>query len=120
MIPDLRCVYCGGLILDRRGTEDDLAVRYIVRADSARDWDAKNPHAGDIRIAWHWHCACEDPLHEAMADSDAAFFRAPKGERKPVIERQVGIVKAIIARISERFDPLIARRVVESMGSRRW
>lgn len=119
MIPDLRCVWCGQLILDRKKIDDVLSIKYIVRKDKDTS-DDRNPHAGDIRIAWHWHCACEDPLHEAMADSDAAFFRAPKGDRKVVIERQVGIVKAIIARISERFDPLIARRVVESMGSRRW
>lgn len=120
MIPDLRCVYCGGLILDRRGTDDELAVRYFVRADPARYKDAKNAHAGDIRIAWHWRCAQEDPLHFEMADADAAWGRAADAdERESALRQQLRVVLEIVDRVDQRLEPPTSYRLLESMRTRR-
>lgn len=120
MIPDLRCVYCGGLILDRRGTEDELAVRYFVRADPARYKDSKNAHAGDIRIAWHWSCAQEDPLHLEMADADAAWGRAGNAEeREAALRQQLRVVLGIVDRVDQRLKPPTSYRLLESMRTRR-
>lgn len=120
MIPDLRCVYCGGLVLDRRGTEDELAVRYVVRADPARYKDSKNAHAGDFRLAWHWRCAQEDPLHLEMADADAAWGRADDADgREAAIRRQLHVALELIDRADKKFEPPTSYRLLESMGSRR-
>lgn len=120
MIPDLRCVYCGGLILDRRGTDDELAVRYFVRADPGRYKDAKNAHVGDIRIAWHWRCTQEDPLHLEMADADAAYGRAVDAAgRETAVRRQLQVALDIVDRVNQKFEPPTSHRLLESMRSRR-
>jgi len=65
------------------------------------------------RLSWHLDCAARDPLHELVADYDAAATRAP--DAPGLMRDAMGILAAVVAAVEQRHEGRRRVAVMEGM-----